>query len=151
MQGLEKYMYHRVECLMLNAGLLISLITDNSTMKNKIQGNGIRVHVFKIEEQKKKKKLLFWARKILPIFKEQSYTPSSSIKIQSYWLTGLTLSTRVIPYCKSISCARRETVFSTNKMFGRKDTTRATKFFKNSNSWRMSGSRDARRFSFRCR
>lgn len=140
---------HVSQSWMLNAGLLISLIIDDSTMKNKIQGNGIRVHVFKIEEQKKK--LLFWAWKILPIFKEQSYTPSSSIKIQSYWLTGLTLSTRVIPYCKSISCARRETVFSTNKMFGRKDTTRATKFFKNSNSWRMSGSRDARRFSFRCR
>ena len=57
----------------------------------------------------------------------------------------------MIPCCNSMSCASRETVFSTNKMFGRKETTLATKFFKNSNSWRTSGSRDARRFSFRCK
>lgn len=65
-------------------------------------------------------------------------------------LTGLTFKTRVIPCCKSMSWASRETVFSTNKMFGRKETTLATKFFRNSNSWRTRGSREARRFSLRC-
>ena len=49
-----------------------------------------------------------------------------------------------------MSWASLETVFSTNKMFGCKETTLATKFFRNSNSWRTRGSREARRFSLRC-
>lgn len=55
-----------------------------------------------------------------------------------------------MPCWRSMSWASRETVFSTNKMLGRKETTLATKFFRNSNSWRTRGSRDARRFSLRC-
>ena len=65
-------------------------------------------------------------------------------------LTRLTLSTSVMPCCSSISCASRDTVFSTNSTFGRSAATRATKILRNLCSCSTSGSRLASRVSLRC-